>query len=115
MKGVFGDVDVKADSNRIRRSVIIFERNDGALTRARGIFMQAEIDLSYVAALNLFLEIGLQKFLTRQLTDLDWQVIENHVLEAAKREAHDNNFAEINFAKLHRKLQNLKEMLSNAR
>jgi len=111
---VYDDTSAIDGGRKIRRSVAIFEKNARALTRARGVFMQAEIDLSYVTALNIFLELGLEKFLNRKLSDRDWQIVEHHILEAARREVHDDNLAEMNLVRVHKQLQSLRQFLSNA-
>ena len=77
------------EENKMRRSVTIQDKLNQELLTARGqIMSKLIVDIDYTTALNIFLEIGLKKYFSAQLTQDDVQVMVKHLWDTnLKKEA----------------------------
>jgi hypothetical protein len=81
--------DASGEEKKLRRSVTIQDNLNKDLLTARGqIMSKLTLDIDYTTTLNIFLEIGLKRYFSGQLTQEEVKVITKYLWdENLKKEA----------------------------
>jgi hypothetical protein len=67
---------------KMRRSITVTENNHKGLLRARGELMSLlQVDADYTTSLNMFLELGLRRYNSRQLSPEEMRVITEYLAD----------------------------------
>ena len=98
------------EESKLRRSVTIQDNLNRDLLTARGqIMSKLTMDIDYTTALNIFLEIGLLRYFSAQLTQKEVSVISKNLFdENLKKEAKLDELTEMFNAEIFRQMQNSK-------
>jgi hypothetical protein len=98
------------EENKLRRSVTIQDTLNKDLLTARGqIMSKLIVDIDYTTALNIFLEIGLLRYFSGELTQKEVSVISKYLFdENLKKEAKLDELTEMFNAEMLRQIQNSK-------
>ena len=80
--GVCGAVGARGERKKLRRSITITDKNHKNLLKARAqIMTNIGADPDYTTALNMFLEIGLNRLLTLQLNLEETGIIARYLID----------------------------------